>query len=50
MMREQGLGYPFLLWPVRFFENNPDGHEFSDIMVGDRGWAFIFKWVADVHT
>jgi hypothetical protein len=34
----------------RFFENNPNGHEFSDIMVGDRGRAFIFKCVADVHT
>jgi hypothetical protein len=34
----------------QFFENNPGGHEFSDIMVGDRGWVNIFKCVADVNT
>jgi hypothetical protein len=34
----------------RFFEYNPDRHEFSDIIVGDRGWIIIFKCVADVNT
>jgi hypothetical protein len=32
------------------FENYPDGHEFPDIMVGDRGLVNIFKFFADVNT
>jgi hypothetical protein len=34
----------------RFFKNNPDKHEFPDIMVDDRGWVKIFKFVVDVNT
>jgi hypothetical protein len=29
---------------LRFFENNPDGHEFPDIMMGDGGWVKIYKF------
>jgi hypothetical protein len=32
-----------------FFKNNPDGHEYPYIMVGDRGWVKTFKLVVDVN-
>jgi hypothetical protein len=31
----------------QFFKNNPGGHEFPDILVGDRG---LNKFVVDVNT